>query len=108
MSDIESNVLAWLKEFEEEDAKMAKLYGEKKVRPKFDFQHNDYLARYILHCPAFYELYISGTDYAIEILWEFKDHQRPLSKRGLEGVYTYHNCVGCKGRCGKKACEVFK
>ena len=101
----DDKIIAWFKEFAEEDERREKLMKEKKVRPEFNFLKNKYLCRYILHCPKFKELYNDDSDYALKILWEIKDFKRKLCKSGLAAVDTYTTCKNCNGYCGIKACE---
>jgi hypothetical protein len=105
--EIEDKVVSWFAEFEKDDDEHKRLLNERKIKPDFDFSKNKRLSHYILHCPVFYDLCNSNNLSAIKILHEIKNKERYLSKYGLESVNcVYHNCLSCKGKNGKKACEV--
>jgi hypothetical protein len=107
--DVDKIVDEWFDEFEKLASDLALLKDSKKVRPDFDIFKNKYVCNYVLHCPVFYELYVSGNSDCIDELWNFFLFKKKLCKSGLKTVNcTYSNCLTCKGRNGVKACEVFK
>ena len=98
-------VKSWFDEFELDETAHESLLTNKLVRPLFDFNKSKYLARYILHCPKFKELFRTQSEYSTGILWEIKEFKRKLTRKGLIDVSTLVTCKNCNGYCGTKACE---